>query len=130
MATPPRPTTGHPPRPTLFGLGQPAQAGAHYREALGAYVEHDDRWSLALLLEDVVLLALHIERAAQALQLVGAADALREQLAAPRAPAPAKALDSALAGARQAADAGRHLADGAALDQAGVVALVAEVCGT
>ena len=114
----------------LLGLGQPAQAGAHYREALRAYVEHDDRWSLALLLEDVVLLALHIGRAAQALQLVGAADALREQLAAPRAPAPAKALGSALATARESVDAGRHLADGAALDQAGVVALVAEVCGT
>ncbi len=50
---------------------------------------------MALLAEDVVLLALALDRWEIAAKLVGAADALREHLDAPRPPAVATALDAA-----------------------------------
>jgi len=70
----------------MRGLGDRAQARRHYGESLRAYHAYDDRWSLAFLLEDIGMLAAQEGDAAKALELIGAADAIREAIGAPRAP--------------------------------------------
>jgi predicted ATPase/class 3 adenylate cyclase len=114
------------------GLGDVAAAGTAYLAALQAYVDYDDRWSLVQLYEDVAYLALDVDEAAVALRLVGAADALRRELDAPRPPAPAQLLEAALASATEAS--GSRLADeraaGERLELPAVLDLVREVCRT
>ena len=78
-----------------LGLGEFAEAGTHFDAARQVYEAHNDKWSMALLAEDVVLLALALDRWEIAAKLVGVADALREHLDAPRPPAVATALDAA-----------------------------------
>jgi class 3 adenylate cyclase/tetratricopeptide (TPR) repeat protein len=74
------------------GLGDFAAAAAHYAACLRAHRERDDKWSLAFLLEDVGRLAALTGSPEVALELLGAADALREQIGAPRAAALERAI--------------------------------------
>ncbi len=71
------------------------EARRHLAASLETYRTLDDRWSLAFLLEDIGLLAAHASDAEHALELLGAADALREEIGAPRAPAHQAELDAA-----------------------------------
>jgi hypothetical protein len=82
------------------GLGDVATARGHFGQALQAYVDIDDSWSLVQLVEDGVLLAIVAERPEEAFELVGAADALRVTLAAPRPPGVQAQLDAAPAASR------------------------------
>ena len=79
-----------------LGLGEFAEACTHFDAARQVYEAYNDQWSVALLAEDVVLLALALDRWEIAAQLVGAADALRERLDAPRPPAVSSTLDAAI----------------------------------
>jgi adenylate cyclase len=105
-----------------LGLGDTEMAGDEFLQALQAYEDYGDLWSVALLIEDMVPLALAKEEIVHAVELVGAADALRTQLDAPRPPAVVATLDAALAPVRSrlgddepaAHDRGLHL-DAAAL---------------
>jgi len=67
------------------GLGDYAAARKHYAESLRAYREYNDRWALAFLVEDIAVLAALSADAPAALELLGAADALREAIGSPRA---------------------------------------------
>ncbi|MEO5702179.1 MAG: tetratricopeptide repeat protein [Casimicrobiaceae bacterium] len=67
-------------------LGDHNAARKHYADSLRAYRNYDDRWSMAFLLEDIGLLAARDGDAPSALELVGAADAVREAGGMPRAP--------------------------------------------
>jgi len=67
------------------GLGDYAAARKHYAESLRAYREYNDRWALAFLVEDIAMLAALSADAPAALELLGAADALREAIGSPRA---------------------------------------------
>jgi tetratricopeptide (TPR) repeat protein len=78
------------------GLRDFAASAAAFLEALQAYVDYDDRWSLMLLAEDVVFLAVDTGQDDAALRLVAAADELRTSLEAPRPPALQRQLDAAL----------------------------------
>jgi class 3 adenylate cyclase/tetratricopeptide (TPR) repeat protein len=79
-----------------LGVGDLDAAADELAAARDAYVRHDDRFSLAMLMEDAVPLAVARGRLDLAARLVGAADALREQLDAPRPPAVTAGLDRAL----------------------------------
>ncbi len=68
------------------GLGDYEAARRHYADSLRAYRDYDDRWALAFLLEDIGILAALGGDARSALELLGAADAAREAIGAPRAP--------------------------------------------
>ena len=68
------------------GLGDYEAARRHYADSLRAFRDYDDRWALAFLLEDVGIHAALRGDAASALELLGAADASREAIGAPRAP--------------------------------------------
>jgi hypothetical protein len=83
-----------------LGLGEPGMAGDEFLQALQAYEGFGDLWSVALLVEDMLLLALAKDEIVRAAELVGAADALRTQLDAPRPPAVAATLEAALAAVR------------------------------
>jgi hypothetical protein len=103
------------------GLGDHDAARRHYGESLRAYRDFEDRWALAFLLEDVALLAASSADAPAALELIGAADALREAIGAPRAPSLAADIDRSLEGAATslAGEArAAHRARGRALDVA------------
>ena len=99
-------------------------AGDEFLQALQAYEDYGDLWSVALLVEDMVPLALAKEELVHAVELVGAADALRTQLDAPRPPAVVATLNAALVPFRPrlgddeaaAHDRGLHL-DAAALSE-------------
>jgi hypothetical protein len=82
----------------LVGLGEHGAAGPEFLHALRAYEDYGDHWSLALLAEDMVLMALAKGQREQAVELLGATDALRERIDAPRTPAVTAALDAAFAG--------------------------------
>jgi class 3 adenylate cyclase/tetratricopeptide (TPR) repeat protein len=69
------------------GLGDFDSARRHYAESLRAYRDYGDRWAVAFLLEDIGVLAALDGDARVALELLGAADSLREAIGAPRAPA-------------------------------------------
>ena len=68
-------------------LGDYAAAREHYDECLRAHRERDDKWALAFLLEDVGRLAALSGDPELGLELLGAADTLHEEIAAPRAQA-------------------------------------------
>lgn len=82
------------------GLDEPAEAGAALATAWQTYRDYDDRWSLALLLEDLLPLAIRVGRPVDAFALLGVADQLRVELEAPRPPASTATLDAELAGPR------------------------------
>src|SRR2546421_5741161 len=81
------------------GLGDYEAARNHYGDSLRAYLAYDDRWALAFLLEDIAILAALSQDAPAALELLGAADALREAIGAPRSPSLVKEIDGQLAAA-------------------------------
>jgi class 3 adenylate cyclase/tetratricopeptide (TPR) repeat protein len=81
---------------TNLGLGELAKAGDGLLQALQAYEDYNDLWSVALLVEDMVLLALAKDEIVHAVELIGAADALRTRLEAPRPPAVTVALEGAV----------------------------------
>ena len=68
------------------GLGDYESARRNYADSLRAYRSYDDRWALAFLLEDIGVLAAFEGEPRSALVLIGAADASREAIQAPRAP--------------------------------------------
>ncbi len=84
-------------------LGTSTRPRRHFLPVLDAYAEHDDRWSLAHLFEDVAvwLLARGPAGDAEAVSLLAAAEGLREEIGAPRFPPTEAALDEALAPARE-----------------------------
>ena len=77
-----------------------AQAGDEFLQALQAYEDYGDLWSVALLVEDMVLLALAKDELVHAAEMLGAADALRTQLDAPRPPAVEASLEAAMTAVR------------------------------
>jgi hypothetical protein len=87
-------------------LGDLEASARHLGHALTAYVEHDDRWSVAHVLEDVALwlVASGPEGDADALRLIGAAERLREEINAPRFPPTEAQLGEAVALARARSD--------------------------
>ena len=93
------------------GLGDYAAARKHYAESLRAYREYGDRWALAFLLEDIGVLAALSGDATSALELVGAADALREAIGVPRAPSLEDEIAAQLATAVAAVPADVKAAD-------------------
>jgi tetratricopeptide (TPR) repeat protein len=76
------------------GLGDYVAASDHYDESLRAHREHDDKWALAFLLEDVSRLLALTGQPERALELLGAADAVREEIGSPRS----AGLDQAILG--------------------------------
>ena len=78
-------------------LGEYDEARASYATALEAYRRYGDQWVLAILLEDVALLCAALGRPEDAWRLVGASDALHEQVGAPRTPDVSARLGEALA---------------------------------
>jgi tetratricopeptide (TPR) repeat protein len=84
-------------------LGQLDEAARHLLPVLDSYAEHDDRWSLAHLFEDIALWLLARGPAgdAEAVSLLAAAEALRAEIGAPRFPPTEAAIEEALAPARE-----------------------------
>jgi hypothetical protein len=84
-------------------LGDLGPAASDFRVALAAYVERDDRWSVAHVLEDVAVWRLLGDQRcdADAAYLLGAAERLREEIGAPRFPPTEAAIDEALQPARR-----------------------------
>jgi tetratricopeptide (TPR) repeat protein len=112
-----------------LGLGDSGEAGDEFLQALQAYEDYSDLWSVALLVEDMVLLALAKDEIVHAAELVGAADALRTRLEAPRPPAVSTTLEAALAPfrARLGDDEAAAHERGLNLDAAALGALLREV---
>ena len=112
-----------------LGLGEPGKAGEELLQALQAYEDYSDLWSVALLVEDMVLLALAKDEIVNAAELVGAADALRSRLEAPRPPAVATTLEAAMAAVRPRLGVDESAAHerGLKLDAAALGALLREV---
>jgi tetratricopeptide (TPR) repeat protein len=105
------------------GLGNLAEARSQYAESLRAYRDYDDKWATAFLLEDVASLAALAGDFEPALELVGAADTMREEIGSPRGPALEAELDRRLQRAREAlgneaADAVRSRGAGLGLPEA------------
>ncbi len=76
------------------GLGDYAAALGHYADCLRAHREHDDSWALAFLIEDVGRLAALTGDPQLAVELIGAADALREAIGSPRGAALQREIDT------------------------------------
>jgi tetratricopeptide (TPR) repeat protein len=112
-----------------LGLGRPEDAGSEFLTALQAYEDYGDLWSIALLTEDMVLLALAKEQFVHAAELIGAADARRSRLDAPRPPAVAATLEAAMDPARAllADDEAAAHARGVTLDDAELGVLLRHV---
>jgi predicted ATPase len=66
------------------GLGEVETARQHYAASAEAYLAYGDRWAAAFLLEDVAVLAAAQRHPVEALELLGAADRLREEIDVPR----------------------------------------------
>ncbi len=81
----------------LRGLGDHDAARGHYALSLSAYRRCGDNWAMAYLLEDIAQLAAKLAEPERALELVGAADTLRDEIGAPRAPALERQLEAQLA---------------------------------
>jgi class 3 adenylate cyclase/tetratricopeptide (TPR) repeat protein len=76
-------------------LGDHTAARRHYAASLTAYRGYGDNWGMAFLLEDVARLAALLGEAEVALELVGAAATLRQEIGAPRTAALEEQLASA-----------------------------------
>ena len=112
------------------GLHEYAEACREYAAALSTYRAYDDQWALAVLYEDVALLAAPVGAAESCARLVGAADALRERLGSPRAPDVQAQVDQALDSVRAAlgGQVDAQVDDGRQLDGTWADAEVARVC--
>ncbi len=114
------------------GLGEYEAAQRHYAESLRAYREYDDRWALAFLVEDIGQLAALRGEGERAFELVGAADALRDEIGTPRAPGLEEELERQLAPARRTIGgvaASEARARGQALALAETLDLALAACG-
>ena len=101
------------------------------RDSLRAHREYDDRWALAFLLEDIGVLAASMADLAAALELFGAADALRDAIGAPRGPSLAQDIDRCIeSSAASFSDAERaaHRSRGRALDASAAAARALAFC--
>jgi tetratricopeptide (TPR) repeat protein len=78
------------------GLADYATARRYYAECLRAYRNYDDRWSIAFLLEDIAVLTACEGNGSAALELMGAADAARSAIGAPRSPSLAAEIEKKL----------------------------------
>jgi len=113
------------------GLGDYAAAREHYAQALRACRDYDDKWALAFLIEDISVLAAQSGDPCIALRLLGAADALRTAIDAPRAPALGREIDAQLAAAVSALPEGEPeacRANGRGLELADALALANSLC--
>jgi tetratricopeptide (TPR) repeat protein len=81
-------------------LGDFPEARSQYAAGIRIYRDYRDRWALALLLEDVAVLAALTASPAAALELIGGVESLREEIGSPRAPSLQAELDEQLAPAR------------------------------
>jgi predicted ATPase/class 3 adenylate cyclase len=115
---------------TTRDLGDLGAARRHYAEALKTYRLVGDRWALGILFEDVAVMAA-AEDPRAALTLLGAAEAVRESIGSPRAPALQAELRERLAPARAAlgAEADAVQAAGRGLDIDAACARALAVCG-
>ncbi len=66
------------------GLGDGEGARDHYATSAEAYLAYGDRWAAAFLLEDISTLAAAEEQPTVALELLGAADRMRQEIDSPR----------------------------------------------
>ncbi|MEO8303520.1 MAG: tetratricopeptide repeat protein [Betaproteobacteria bacterium] len=113
------------------GLGDFGAARGHYADSLNAFLVYGDRYALAFLLEDIGILAALAGDARSALEMLGAADAFREAIGAPRAPSLTEEIETPLAVAvATMPDSERvaHRARGHALDLADAVAHARKFC--
>jgi hypothetical protein len=69
------------------GLGDGEGARDHYATSAEAYLAYGDRWAAAFLLEDISTLAAAEEQPTVALELLGAADRMRQEIDSPRSDA-------------------------------------------
>ena len=67
-------------------LGDYAAAGESYASSLRTFAAWDDRWAIAILLEDVAVLASLTGRDRDAFVLIAAAGVLRAEIGASRTP--------------------------------------------
>jgi class 3 adenylate cyclase/tetratricopeptide (TPR) repeat protein len=112
-------------------LGDFPEAGSQYTAGIRIYRDYGDRWALALLLEDVAVLAALTGDPQAALELLGGAEGLRDELGSPRAPSLQAELDEQLAPARTELGedgAAAALARGRARDFDDAVTLALETC--
>jgi predicted ATPase len=117
---------------TTRGLGDYDAARSHYHDSLRAYRDFDDKWAMAILLEDIGMLAALTGDAPAALELAGAADALRVAIGAPRAPPQEEEIEAKLnAAAASLSEQERtaHRTRGRALDLAGAIERALCFCG-
>jgi adenylate cyclase len=121
-----RHTLGHAARE----LGDTEAAGRHYADALGTFSLSGDRWSQCPILEDVAMLVADSDPRS-ALRLIGAAEAIRQEIGSPRPGDQAAKLDSILAAARKDAgnDADSELAGGRTIGAETAVELALALCG-
>jgi adenylate cyclase len=113
------------------GLGDYETARRHYAEGPRAYRDYDDRWALAFLLEDIGILAALSGDPQSALALIGAADASREAIGAPRAPSLEQAIAQQIGPAVAALseqDRLAHRAKRRSLDLAAAIARALPLC--
>lgn len=85
-----------------MGLGDHAGAGTHYAAALRAFQTLGDRYYTAFLLERIAILAAAVGDHERAIELAGAADRLRDEIGAGRAPSLVEEIDRELEPARVA----------------------------
>ena len=113
------------------GLGDYEAAQRHYGESLRAYRDYDDKWALAFLVEDIGQLAALRGEPECAFELIGAADALREEIGTPRGPGLDEELERQLGPARALLGAVADLARarGKALPPEDVFDLALRACG-
>ena len=110
----------------LRDQGRLAEAGTAYAAAIEAYRDLGNPGPLMALFEDVAVLLAKQTRHADALRLVGAADALREALGSSRPEAAEAELDERLAAARASvgeAEAAAARAAGAALSRTDAISM-------
>jgi predicted ATPase len=114
-------------------LGDYEAARRYYVRCLEARRDRDDEWALAFLLEDVAQLAALNRDPAITLELIGAADAIREEIGAPRDPALeqeiAEAIDAAV-GVLSVDMQARLRARGRRLDASMAIEVALEFAGT
>ncbi len=113
------------------GLGEHGAARTHYADSLRAHREHDDSWALAFLLEDLARSLALTGAPAQALELLGASDGLREQIGAPRGSALEREIGQDLEAATGELEPGEQAAArarGRAFDRARAIDAALEAC--
>jgi predicted ATPase/transcriptional regulator with XRE-family HTH domain len=108
--------------------GDGEAADAHYRAGLQGILPLGDCWAVAEALEQWALIHLACERTEQAVRLLAAAGALRNQIGAPLPPIDSERVESGIAAAYKALDGRRFAAaweEGEAQAQAGLEQVVA-----